>query len=236
MRSDLVQPFVFAVALVATSNLPAAGPDTLYIPESIPYEDEGLVDPDALKCTELGAQFSESLEEAARDHDFNIMRTNDELEGTASFLDVRITGAVSGRDIFLGHAKFASASASLVIDGAEAGRTEVKRTSGGGFGSGFKSSCRVLARTVNALGRDIADWLSDNHSSTVATGMPVTPTAVAISDETSDTDRKVDADVRSDNSVDLYNELLKLDDLRQKGILTEEEFAVQKARLLGNSQ
>ena len=32
--------------------------------------------------------------------------------------------------------------------------------------------------------------------------------------------------------ADLYSELLKLDDLRKRGLLTEAEFAAQKARLL----
>lgn len=32
--------------------------------------------------------------------------------------------------------------------------------------------------------------------------------------------------------VDLYNELLRLDDLRKRGILTDGEFEIQKARLL----
>ena len=34
----------------------------------------------------------------------------------------------------------------------------------------------------------------------------------------------------------LYDELLKLDDLRKKGILTEEEFAVQKKKVLDRSK
>ena len=34
------------------------------------------------------------------------------------------------------------------------------------------------------------------------------------------------------NEPDLYTELMKLDDLRQKGILTDEEFAAQKKKLL----
>ena len=47
---------------------------------------------------------------------------------------------------------------------------------------------------------------------------------------------KADVDVRtkeeSNKSHDLYAELTKLDDLRKKGILTEEEFQAQKKRLL----
>lgn len=37
---------------------------------------------------------------------------------------------------------------------------------------------------------------------------------------------------KSDNSPDLYEELTKLEDLRKKGILTNEEFQTQKKKLL----
>jgi hypothetical protein len=45
---------------------------------------------------------------------------------------------------------------------------------------------------------------------------------------------KISADVRTkdDKSPDLYTELMKLDDLRKKGVITDEEFASQKKRLL----
>lgn len=47
---------------------------------------------------------------------------------------------------------------------------------------------------------------------------------------------KADVDVRtkeeSDKSPDLYTELTKLEDLRKKKILTEEEFQIQKKLLL----
>ena len=45
---------------------------------------------------------------------------------------------------------------------------------------------------------------------------------------------KISADVhtKEEKAPDLYTELTKLDDLRKKGIITDEEFAVQKKRLL----
>jgi Short C-terminal domain len=41
---------------------------------------------------------------------------------------------------------------------------------------------------------------------------------------------------RADGSKDLYAELLKLDDLRKKGIITDAEFQTQKERLLRESR
>jgi hypothetical protein len=45
---------------------------------------------------------------------------------------------------------------------------------------------------------------------------------------------KITADINSKEprASDLYTELMKLDDLRKKGIITADEFAVQKRRLL----
>ena len=44
---------------------------------------------------------------------------------------------------------------------------------------------------------------------------------------------KISADVhtKNDKAPDLYTELMKLDDLRKKGVITEEEFQAQKKRL-----
>ena len=45
---------------------------------------------------------------------------------------------------------------------------------------------------------------------------------------------KISADIRNveEKKPDLYTELMKLDDLRKKGVITEEEFIAQKKRLL----
>jgi hypothetical protein len=45
---------------------------------------------------------------------------------------------------------------------------------------------------------------------------------------------KLETHNSSDNKPDLYNQLIKLDDLRSKGILTEDEFKKQKELLLKN--
>jgi hypothetical protein len=49
---------------------------------------------------------------------------------------------------------------------------------------------------------------------------------------------KISADVhtKDDKTPDLYTELMKLDDLRKKGVITEEEFQAQKKRLFEQQQ
>lgn len=50
---------------------------------------------------------------------------------------------------------------------------------------------------------------------------------------------KVDADIKTEeknpDSPDIYTELTKLDDLRKKGIITDEEFEAEKAKILNRS-
>ena len=62
------------------------------------------------------------------------------------------------------------------------------------------------------------------------------PRADVVVDDNKDVKITLDTDERPDTSDDLYSELLKLDDLRQRGILTEEEFAAQKRKLLEGEQ
>lgn len=58
--------------------------------------------------------------------------------------------------------------------------------------------------------------------------------ASEINTDRTDANKDGDSELRakSEEKVDLYKELLKLDDLRQRGILTDEEFQSEKKRLL----
>lgn len=58
------------------------------------------------------------------------------------------------------------------------------------------------------------------------------PSADVVVEDNKDIKITIDTDERPDTSDDLYDELLKLEDLRQRGILTDEEFAAQKRELL----
>ena len=65
-----------------------------------------------------------------------------------------------------------------------------------------------------------------------ARGASLVPRADVVIEKT----EKVTGDIRTQDTTekktDLYTELTKLDDLRKKGIITDEEFAAQKKRLL----
>lgn len=64
--------------------------------------------------------------------------------------------------------------------------------------------------------------------------LPVRPNASVQSSQSISADVSVAHDQpQSEAPKDIYSELIKLEDLRKRGILTQEEFEVQKAKLLG---
>jgi hypothetical protein len=69
-----------------------------------------------------------------------------------------------------------------------------------------------------------------DKGSPAARGAALVPRADVVIEKT----EKISADIQTKESkpVDLYTELTKLDDLRKRGIITNEEFAKQKKRLL----
>ena len=69
-----------------------------------------------------------------------------------------------------------------------------------------------------------------DRGSAAAKGGALIPRADIVIEKT----EKISADIQTKDikSPDLYTELTKLDDLRKRGIITDEEFAAQKKRLL----
>lgn len=49
----------------------------------------------------------------------------------------------------------------LYQDGQKVATVMARRVSRGGAFAGFKGSCAVLDRTVNAIGEDLAKWLAN---------------------------------------------------------------------------
>lgn len=89
------------------------------------------------------------------------------------------------------------------------------------------------------VGSGPAQWASVEYQFRVvdeadaeAVRTSLVPRADVVIEETKDVNISIEAEVDSNVSGDLYSELIKLDDLRQRGLLTEEEFADQKTKLL----
>jgi uncharacterized protein YcfL len=62
------------------------------------------------------------------------------------------------------------------------------------------------------------------------------PRADTVTEKTEKISMEVSIDDKSAKSKDLYNELIKLDDLFKKGIISRSEFDIQKQRLLNSAE
>lgn len=94
----------------------------------------------------------------------------DEVPREGTFLRLRIEGVVSVGGVFVGHRKQVATSATLFENGEEIARSTHSRTSLGGFGAGFKSSCTVLERCADTLAKDITGWLKARMDKASAVG------------------------------------------------------------------
>lgn len=148
--------------------LASAAQAQILVPQSVPYRDASQIDYKITgECTELGKVFSESIVKNGKDMGLDIAATEHSAEQAAAeddYVDVRIDAAMSAGNAFIGHAKGVAASVRLLRNGEESAKQTFSRNSMGGFFGGFKSSCAVLNRTVNTLGKDVAAWLRDREA------------------------------------------------------------------------
>lgn len=80
--------------------------------------------------------------------------------GAGRVLQLEIADAVSMGNAWLGHQKYTKVRGTLYQDGAKVAGFKGRRNSMGGAFAGYKGSCSVLDRTIEALGEDIGSWLA----------------------------------------------------------------------------
>jgi hypothetical protein len=149
-----------AAGPAAVAPDPPAQRNILYIRQDVPYLDTKTIDRTILAECQLPEQGAELLEKAARRAGFNVVRNDDAVKsGKGRVLEVEITGAVSRGNPFTGHRKQVNVRGRLIEDGKEIGDFSGYRHSMGGAFAGFKGSCAVLGRCLDALTGDIAHWL-----------------------------------------------------------------------------
>lgn len=139
----------------------AAPDDPFYILMNIPYSANATVAENVMReCTMLGPQLSASVVKFAPRYNIDVVQVEGSLPDTGRTVVLEIQNVYSGGNAWIGHRKSATVNAQLLVDGKTMGTTSKTRNSGGGFWGGFKGSCDVLVRVVDALGRDIGEWLS----------------------------------------------------------------------------
>ncbi len=143
------------------ANIPAekkiAGPITLQT--SVPFASGAADEKIKSECPELNTKLSDFTKERGTELgvEFTQSATVD-TKAKGAVLVMEITNMHSSGNAFVGHNKSTTVKAQLYKDGVLVDTVERTRSSGGGFGAGFKGSCSVLGRTVKALGTDVADW------------------------------------------------------------------------------
>lgn len=128
----------------------------------VPFAKDNMIASNILNECKIGEQLSEFVATFSKDKNVEVQRVpNVSSTDAGQVLMIEITNAVSEGNAFIGHRKFTQIKGSLFRDGAEVSSFVGARNSMGGAFAGFKGSCSVLGRTVEALGGDIARWLTN---------------------------------------------------------------------------
>ncbi|MGH1440369.1 MAG: hypothetical protein ACRBBR_09685 [Cellvibrionaceae bacterium] len=150
---------LFAILALA-SQLSFASEKSITISNEATYYDKKIIAPNIRnECIHLGSEFSNSTELQLSKQGWEVNR-DDSLPANGLSLKLVITNVHSSGNAWTGHRKSVSIEAILMKDGETIDSYEHIRKSGGGIGGGFKSSCAVLKRCVDTLGKDVSKWLS----------------------------------------------------------------------------
>lgn len=152
--------FALAVVVMAVACAGAQAAE-FKVQKSVPYADDSIIAGNIKRECAVDAQLAEALKRsaAASGNQVELVDALDTASGQA--LKMEIFDAQSAGNAFIGHRKSVTVKGWLFKDGQQVAKFVARRNSGGGFAGGFKGSCSVLERTVNALGKDISGWLGN---------------------------------------------------------------------------
>jgi len=143
-----------AALLVAVLTCGNAFAQSVQLQRPVPYAEDNDIS-DAIKSE---CKIGEQLADFVKQYSSVPVEFGNET-GTGRVLQLEITDAVSMGNAWLGHQKFTKVKGALVENGTKVASFKARRNSMGGAFAGFKGSCSVLGRTVEAIGRDIGTWL-----------------------------------------------------------------------------
>lgn len=153
--------FFVAACTLLFSAVGANAADPIVIASEIPYAETADIQKKVREeCTELNAQLAQFIKQYAADKGIEVVYGDPSVE-TGRVLRVEMTHALSQGNAFLGHSKSSSSRGELYENDQKIAGFRATRNSMGGAFAGFKGSCSVLGRTMEAMGMDIAGWLVD---------------------------------------------------------------------------
>ncbi len=168
MKNLVVLMFFASLAACASkqtapqvTNVPAEkkiqGP--IVLQKAIPWGPGAADDKVKAECPEVTTKLSDFATEHGKTIGVEFAQVPAvDTKAKGGVLVIQITNMHSGGNAFIGHNKSTTIKAQLYKDGVLIDSTDLTRSSGGGIGAGFKSSCSVLGRTVKTLGEDVAAW------------------------------------------------------------------------------
>jgi hypothetical protein len=148
-----------AVAVLLCCASPAfAG--TVHVQDPVPFSESAYIADNIKTECRMGAQLATALGSNAPKFG-NTIVFDSEAVTQGRVLQLELVEAQSAGNAFSGHFKSATVRGVLLDDGQKVAAVTARRVSRGGAFGGFKGSCDVLERTVNAIGADLAEWLAN---------------------------------------------------------------------------
>lgn len=137
----------------------AAGTVTVQSP--IPFTEDAVIARSVKNECQLGEKLSSSIKQYSVEKGVTVsLVPHAEATAPGRVLVVEITDALAEGNAFSGHHTYSTVKGKLYQDGQQVGKFLGRRNSMGGVFGNMKGNCSVLGRTVEALGEDIADWLT----------------------------------------------------------------------------
>jgi hypothetical protein len=150
--------YILALVLIAIPL--AAGAQSVQLQRPVPYSEDGDIADNIKQECRINEQLADFVQQSAKAQGVEVQFTPGPADKTAGrVLDLRITNAISMGNAWLGHQKATSVTGTLYENGVRIAGFKARRHSMGGAFAGYKGSCSVLGRTVQAIGEDIGGWL-----------------------------------------------------------------------------
>lgn len=154
-------PSLAAVAVLLCAAGPAMAAE-IRAQDPVPYAASSIIAENIKAECRIGAHLASALgSNAPRHGNTMVFSAEPPQTGSGRALTLELVEAQSAGNAFSGHFKSAAVRGELYQDGQKVATVMARRVSRGGAFAGFKGSCAVLDRTVNAIGEDLAKWLAN---------------------------------------------------------------------------
>lgn len=133
---------------------------TVHVQDPVPFSESAYIADNIKAECRMGAQLATALGNNAPKFG-NTIEFGAEPAEHGRVLNLELVEAQSAGNAFSGHFKSATVRGVLLEEGRKVATVTARRVSRGGAFAGFKGSCDVLERVVNAIGGDLAEWLAN---------------------------------------------------------------------------